>query len=77
MELSNLVIQKPETVAPERSEGATKGLRVTKSLRLRHLTYLDYTEQKSHDNAIISVEELVIDFLSEELLKFPWYPLGN
>ena len=70
-------------MAPERSEGATKGLRVTKSLssrRSRCLTYLDYTEQESHDkssNAIISVEELAIDFLSKELLKFPWYPLGN
>ena len=32
---------------------ATKGLRVTKSLssrRSRRLTYLDYTEQESHDN---------------------------
>ena len=39
---------------PERiREGATKGLRVTKSLssrRSRRLTYLDYTEQESHDN---------------------------
>ena len=71
-------------MAPELSEGATKGLRVTKSLssrRSRRLTYLDYTEQESHDNTliqtIISVKELVIDFLSEELLKFPWYLLGN
>ena len=40
-------------MAPERSEGATKGLRVTKSFsshRSRRLTYLDYTEQESHDN---------------------------
>ena len=40
-------------MAPERSEGATKGLRVIKSLssrRSRRLTYLDYTEQESHDN---------------------------
>ena len=40
-------------MVPERSEGATKGLRVTKSLssrRSRHLTYLDCTEQESHDN---------------------------
>ena len=40
-------------MAPECSEGATKGLRVTKSLsshRSWHLTYLDYTEQESHDN---------------------------
>ena len=40
-------------MAPECSEGATKGLRVTKSLssrRSRRLTYLDYTEQESHDN---------------------------
>ena len=40
-------------MAPEHSEGATKGLRVTKSLsshRSRCLTYLDYTEQESHDN---------------------------
>ena len=40
-------------MAPERSEGATKGLRVTtllSSLRSRRLTYLDYTEQESHDN---------------------------
>ena len=40
-------------MAPERSEGTTKGLRVTKSLsscRSRRLTYLDYTEQESHDN---------------------------
>ena len=68
---------------PKRSESTTKGLRVTKSLsshRSRCLTYLDYTEQESHDNTfkrIISVEELVIDFLSENLLMFPWYLLGN
>ena len=40
-------------MAPERSEGATKGLRVIKSLsshRSRRLTYLDCTEQESHDN---------------------------
>ena len=40
-------------MAPERSEGATKGLRVTKSLSSRrswYLTYLDYTEQESHDS---------------------------
>ena len=40
-------------MAPERSKGTTKGLRVTKSLssrRSRRLTYLDYTEQESHDN---------------------------
>ena len=38
---------------PEHSEGATKGLRVTKLLssrRSRRLTYLDYTKQESHDN---------------------------
>ena len=53
MELSDLVTRRPEAVVPERSEGATKGLKVTKSLssrRLRRLTYLDYTEQESHDN---------------------------
>ena len=41
-------------MAPERSEGATKSLMVTKSLssrRLQRLTYLEYTEQESHDNA--------------------------
>ena len=40
-------------MAPERSEGATKGLRITKSFssrRSRRLTYLDYIEQESHDN---------------------------
>ena len=40
-------------MAPERSEGTNKGLRVTKSLssrRSRCLAYLDYTEQESHDN---------------------------
>ena len=40
-------------MASERSESATKGLRVTKLLssrRSRRLTYLDYTEQESHDN---------------------------
>ena len=52
-ELSDLVTRRPEAVVPERSEGTTKGLRVTKSLssrRSRRLTYLDYTEQESHDN---------------------------
>ena len=40
-------------MAPKCSKGTTKGLRVTKSLssrRSRRLTYLDYTEQESHDN---------------------------
>ena len=40
-------------MAPKRSEGATKGLKVTKSLssyRSWRLTYLDYTEQESHNN---------------------------
>ena len=40
-------------MAPERSKVATKGPRVTKSFssrRSRCLTYLDYTEQESHDN---------------------------
>ena len=52
-ELSDLVTRRPEAVAPERSKGATKGLRVTKSLssrRSQRLTYLDYTEQESHGN---------------------------
>ena len=38
---------------PECSEGATKGLRVTKLLSSRkswRLTYLDYTEQELQDN---------------------------
>ena len=41
-------------MVPERSEGTTKGLRVTKLLSSRRswrLTYLDYTEQESHDNS--------------------------
>ena len=40
-------------MAPEHSEGATKGLRVTRSFSSRgsrHLTYLDYYKQESHDN---------------------------
>ena len=40
-------------MAPSLRSGATKGLRVTKSLSSRRswrLTYLDYTEQESHDN---------------------------
>ena len=40
-------------MAPEHSEGAIKGLRVTKSLishRSQRLTYIDCTEQESHDN---------------------------
>ena len=50
-ELSDLVTQGPEAVAPERSEGTTKGLRVTKSLSSsQHLTYLDLREQESHGN---------------------------
>ena len=52
-ELSDLVTRRPEAVAPECSEGNTNGLRVTKSLSSRRswrLTYLDYTEQESHDN---------------------------
>ena len=38
---------------PEHSKDTTKGLTVTKSLssrRSQRLTYLDYTEQESHDN---------------------------
>ena len=52
-ELSDLVIQKPEAVAPKQRKDVTKGVRVTKSLsshRSQCLTYLDYTEQESHDN---------------------------
>ena len=44
-------------MAPEHNEGTTKGLRVTKLLssrRSRRLTYLDYTEQESHDNTFKS-----------------------
>ena len=26
---------------------------------------------------IVSVERLIIDFLSKQLSEFPWYPLGN
>ena len=40
-------------MGPETSEGATKGLRVTRSLssyRSWCQTYLDYTGQESHDN---------------------------
>ena len=70
---------------PGHSEGAIKGLRVTKSLGSRrswHLTYSDYTEQESHDNTFKCHYKhgratVIIDLLSEELLKFPWYPLGN
>ena len=44
-------------MAPSLRSGATiNGLRVTKSLishRSRRLTYLDYTEQESHDNTFI------------------------
>ena len=32
---------------------------------------------KIPSNTIISMEELVINFLSEELLRFPWYPLDK
>ena len=38
---------------PEHTEGATKGLKVTKSLsssRSQQLTYLDYMNNKSHSN---------------------------
>ena len=72
-ELSDLVTQRPEAVAPEHSKGATKGLRVTKSLSsrmLQRLTYLDYTEQESHDNTFkrhYKRGRASIDFLSEEL----------
>ena len=77
-ELSELVTRRPEAVAPERSEGATKGLRVTNPLssrRSRRLTYLDYMN-KNHTtiplNAFLSVEKLLIDFPSEEPSRFPW-----
>ena len=41
-ELSDLVAQKPEAVASEHSEGATKGLRVTKLLSSRRSRQLPY-----------------------------------
>ena len=49
-ELGNLLTFRPIVVVPKRSEGATKGLRISKSLssrRSRRLTYLDCTEKES------------------------------
>ena len=49
----DLVARRPEAVAPECSEGAIKGLRVTKSLsscRSQSPPYLDLHEQELHGN---------------------------
>ena len=60
-------------MAPERSEGATKGLRVTKSLssrRSRRLTYLDCTEQESHDNTFKRSAEYIASYRFPERKAF-------
>ena len=68
-------------MAPECSETATKGMRVTKLLsshKSRYLTYLDYMNKKPHSNtfifAFLSMEivKLLIDLPSEKPFKFPW-----
>ena len=71
-ELSDLVTQRPRLWRPSVAR-ALPGLRVTKSLSsrmLQRLTYLDYTEQESHDNTFkrhYKRGRASIDFLSEEL----------
>ena len=61
-ELCDLVTQRPEAVAPKCNEGATKSLRVTKSLsscRSQHLTYLEEETMVTPSNAILGVQKLV------------------
>ena len=65
-------------MAPECSEGTTKGLGVTKSLssyKSQRLTLDIYIRMNKNNmvipsNAIISMEKLLIDFTCEEFSKF-------